>query len=88
MGWAQNFASKTPMKKLNWSSTTGFSYKTLCIPPAQNPEKFSSTLNPGIPLRPDHKLRNEIKQLLSSNSKQESKKNESKKVKVKSESKI
>ena len=50
MGWAQNFASKTPLKKLNWSSTTGLSYKTLCILPAQNPEKSRdfSFKNPGI----------------------------------------
>ena len=68
MDWAQNFSSKTPLKKLNWSSTTGFSYKTLCIRPAQNPEKSRDFISknprifinlksrdpgiPGIPLRP------------------------------------
>ena len=73
MGWARNFASKTPLKKLNWSSTTGFSYKTLCIQPVQNPEKSRDFIFknpgifinlksrdpgiPGIPLRPDPDIR-------------------------------
>ena len=50
MGWAQKFSSETPLKKLNWSSTTGFSYKTLYIQPAQNPEKSRDFIfkNPGI----------------------------------------
>ena len=65
MGWAQNFASETPLKKFNWSSTTFFRFITLCIWPAQNPKNpgisflkipgFSSTSSPGIPgipLRP------------------------------------
>ena len=49
MGWAQNFASEIPLKKLNWRSTTGFSYKTLCIRPAQNPEKSRDFHQPQIP---------------------------------------
>jgi len=50
MGWALKFSSETPLKKLNWSSTTGFSLKTLCIWPAQNPEKSRDFIfkNPGI----------------------------------------
>ena len=70
MGWAQNFASKTPLKRLNWSSTNGFSYKNLYIRPARNPEKSRDFISknpgifinlksrdpgiPGIPLRPAH----------------------------------
>ena len=47
---ARNSDSETPLKKLNWSSTTGFSYITLCIWPAQNPEKSRDFIfkNPGI----------------------------------------
>ena len=50
MGWAQKFSSETPLIKLNWSSTTGFSFKALCIWPAQNPEKSRDFIskNPGI----------------------------------------
>ena len=50
MGWARKFSSETPLKKLNWSTTIGFSFKTLCIWPAQNPEKSRDFIfkNPGI----------------------------------------
>ena len=31
MDWARNSGSETPVKKLNPTSTTDFSYKTLCV---------------------------------------------------------
>ena len=72
MGRARKFSSETPLKKLNWSTTIGFSFKTLCIWPAQNPEKSRDFIFknpgifinlksrdpgiPGIPLRPAHQV--------------------------------